>query len=328
MKHTANLKLLNATRVLINSSMVALMGFVAPTYSAEFPDRSVNYIIPFGPGGESDVTARFQEPYFKKLTGQSLSIQYKPGAGGAAGWSQLNKMPNDGYTMMGVNLPHIILQPMDKNVGYQTDDIQTIYWFHYTPDALLVPASSPYMTLADFVQAAKAKPGSMTLGGSGTKSGNELAKARFDKMAGINTVYVPFKGTGASNTALLGSQVNGAWGYTTGQVQLGDQVRCLAVAMKARHPAIPDCPTFTELGYELVGGVYRGLAVPKSTPEAIQAKLVDAIKKINEDPAFIKQMEENGYSLVDVGPDQMKAFMSGLTEQLKQTAPALGITVK
>ena len=229
--------------------------------------------------------------------------------------------------MMGVNLPHIILQPMDKKVGYETDDLQSIYWFHYTPDALLVPASSPFKTLDDFVKAAKAKPGSLTVSGSGTKSGNELAKARFSEMAGIQMVYIPFKGTGASNTALLGKQVDGAWGYTTGKVQLGDQVRCLAVAMKGRHPAIPDCPTFTELGYDLVGGVYRGIAVPKSTPAETQAKLAGIIRSINEDPAFVKKMEENGYSLVDVGPAEMQAFMTGLKDDLKKLAPSLGIKV-
>jgi tripartite-type tricarboxylate transporter receptor subunit TctC len=327
MKHFELNKLFTATKVVAVTSLVAVMGFAAPAHSQAYPDRSINYIIPYGPGGESDVTARFQEPYFKKLTEQTVAIQYKPGAGGAAGWSQLNKMPNDGYTMMGVNLPHIILQPMDKKVGYETDDLQNLYWFHYTPDALLVPASSPFKTLDDFVKAAKAKPASLTVSGSGTKSGNELAKARFSEMAGIQMVYIPFKGTGASNTALLGSQVDGAWGYTTGKVQLGDQVRCLAVAMKGRHPAIPDCPTFTELGYDLVGGVYRGIAVPKSTPAETQAKLAGIIRSINEDPTFVKKMEENGYSLVDVGPAEMQAFMTGMKEDLKKLAPSLGIKV-
>jgi tripartite-type tricarboxylate transporter receptor subunit TctC len=327
MKNLTTKKILSKTKLFAATALVGAIGFMSPAHSAEFPDRSINYIIPYGPGGESDVTARFQEPYFKEFTGQSVAIQYKPGAGGAAGWSQLNNMPNDGYTMMGVNLPHIILQPMDKNVGYKTDDLQNIFWFHYTPDALLVPASSPFKTLDDFVKAAKAKPASLTVSGSGTKSGNELAKARFSEMAGIEMVYIPFKGTGASNVALLGSQVDGSWGYTTGKVQLGDQVRCLAVAMNARHPAIPDCPTFIELGYDLVGGVYRGLAVPKSTPPDIQEKLVSIIKKINSDPAFIKKMEENGYSLVDVGPAEMTAFMTGLKNDLKKLAPSLGIKV-
>ncbi|TEA74298.1 tripartite tricarboxylate transporter substrate binding protein [Allopusillimonas ginsengisoli] len=306
-------------------SFAAALLFVPASAFAEFPEHTINYIIPFGPGGESDVSARLQEPFFKKYSGQSIAIQYKAGAGGAAGWSQLNNMAGDGYTMMGTNLPHIILQPMDKNVGYKTDDLQLIYWFHYTPDALLVPAASKYKTLEEFVNAAKASPGSITVGGTGTKTGNELAKARFDRMADIKTAYIPFKGTGAVNTALLGSQVNASWGYTTVKLQLGDQVRCLAVALEERHPAIPDCPTFKELGYDLIGGVYRGLAVPKSTPEDKQAALADIIRKINADPEFIKKMENSGFTMVDIGPDEMKSFMDKTKAELQAAAQDLGI---
>lgn len=141
-----------------------------------------------------------------------MAIQYKPGAGGAAGWSKLNDMTADGYTVMGTNLPHIVLQPMAKDVGYQTDDVTTVFWFHYTPDALLVPSGSPVKNLKDFIAAAKQAPGATTLSGSGTNSANHLAQQQFDKLAGIKTTYIPFKGTGASNAALLGNQVSGSWG--------------------------------------------------------------------------------------------------------------------
>lgn len=297
---------------------------VAMAAQAEYPDRSINYILPFNPGGESDISARLQEPFFNEFA-KGVAIQYKAGAGGAAGWAQLNSMTPDGYTMMGTNLPHIILQPMAKDVGYKTKDLTNLYWFHYTADALLVNAKSPFKTLDDFIQAAKAKPGSVIVGGTGTQSGNQLAKARFDKMAGIQTAYIPFGGTGAVNTALLGEQVNASWGYTTVSLQLGDQVRCLGVAMEARHPAQPDCPTFKELGYDLVGGVYRGLAVPKATPADIQQKLAALIGKINHDPKFIKSMEDAGFTMVDVGPDKMDQFMADMTRQMDDAAKDLGI---
>ena len=95
--------------------------------AAGYPDKTVNYIIPFGPGGESDITARMQQPFFKTITGQELVIQYKPGGGGAVGWSQLNSSAGDGYTIMGINLPHIVIQPAQKDVGYTTDDIKAFY---------------------------------------------------------------------------------------------------------------------------------------------------------------------------------------------------------
>ena len=312
----------------IRITLTAVAFAATASLAQAFPDKTVNYIIPFGPGGESDISARLQEPVFKKLTGQSLAIQYKPGAGGAAAWAQLNGMTADGYTVMGTNLPHIVLQPLQKDVGYQTDDITTVFWFHYTPDALLVPAGSPIKNLKDFVDAAKKAPGATTLSGSGTNSANHLAQRQFDKMAGIKTSYVPFGGTGASNTALLGNQVAGSWGYTTVQMQLGDQVRCLAVAMEQRHPKLPDCPTFKEQGFNLVGGAYRGVAVPKSTPADIQSKLAADLAKVNADPEFIRKMEEGGFAMLNVGPAQMGAFMTEVKGRYEALAKEMGIVKK
>ena len=309
--------------------LAATLALAAPfALAAGYPEKTVNYIIAFGPGGESDISARLQEPVFKKLTGQSLAIQYKPGAGGAAAWAQLNGMTADGYTVMGTNLPHIVLQPLQKDVGFKTDEISTVYWFHYTPDALIVPADSPLKNLKDFVEAAKKAPGATTLSGSGTNSANHLAQQQFDKMAGIKTTYVPFGGTGPSNAALLGKQVSGSWGYTTVKMQLGDQVRCLGVAMEKRHPAIPDCPTFKEQGFDLVGGAYRGVAVPKSTPADVQAKLAEILAKINAEPDFIKKMEEGGFAMLNVGPAQMGEFMAKVKAQYEALAKEMGITKK
>lgn len=316
------------TMIRFKASLAAVLVGSAVAASAAYPDKTLNYIIPFGPGGESDISARLQEPVFKKITGQGLAIQYKPGAGGAAAWSQLNSMPADGYTVMGTNLPHLILQPLEKAVGYQTDDIDTVFWFHFTPDALLVPADSPIKTLKDYIEAAKKAPGATTVSGSGTNSANHLAKQQFDKMAGIKTTYVPFAGTGPSNTALLGKQVSGSWGYTSVQMQLGAQVRCLAVAMEKRHPKLPDCPTFKEQGFDLVGGAYRGVGVPKSTPAAVQKKLAEDLAKVNQDPEFVKKMEDGGFALINIGPDKMAAFNTEMKQRYEVLAKEMGIVKK
>lgn len=315
----------------MKSSVALLMAactLAAGVATAAYPEKTINYIIAFGPGGESDVSARLQESYFKKYTGQSVAIQYKPGAGGAAAWSQINNAPGDGYTIIGTNLPHIVLQPLQKDVGYKTDELENVYWFHYTPDSIVVPADSPYKTLKDLVADAKKKPGALTFSGSGTNSANHLAQRRFDTIAGIKTTYVPFKGTGASNTALLGKQVAAAWSYTTVNLQLGNQVRCLGVAMEKRHPALPDCPTMKEQGYNLVSGAYRGIAVPKSTPKALQKQISDLIGKINHDPKFVKQMEDKGFAMIDVSLDKMDAFMAERKKEYGAIAKEMGITRK
>lgn len=309
----------------IAAGLIGATAVAAGVAFAAYPEKTVNYIIAFGPGGESDISARLQEPYFKKLTGQTVAIQYKAGAGGAAAWSQINSAPGDGYTIIGTNLPHIVLQPLQKDVGYKTTDLANVYWFHYTPDAIIVTADSPYKTLDDLVAAAKKSPGALTFSGSGTNSANHLAQQRFDKLAGIKTTYVPAKGTGASNTALLGKHVAGAYSYSTVGTQLGAQVRCLAIAMEKRHPALPDCPTFKQKGFNLISGAYRGIAVPNTAPKAMQQAVSDLIGKINRDPAFVKSMEEQGFAMIDVGLADMPAFMAERQKEYEAIARDMGI---
>jgi len=307
---------------------LGLAGIVTAAMTAAamaFPTKSIDYIIPFGPGGESDITARLQQPFFKKMFGEDLVVSYKPGGGGAVGWAELNNLPPDGHTIMGVNLPHIVLQPAQKNVGYTTDDLATVYWFHFTPDAIVVKADSPYKTLADLIADAKANPGKVTFSGSGKGTSNHLAQVRFDKMAGIKTTYVAFAGTGPSNTALLGGQTLAAWGYTTSAAAMGDQARVLAVAMDKRHEKYPDVPTFKELGFDIVSGAYRGIAVPKSTPEDVKRKLSDMIGKINADPEFQKRMLDGGFAMLDVPYEKNAEFMKARSEEFIEAAKEGGI---
>ena len=200
-----------------------------------------------------------QQSFYKEKFGDDLVISYKPGGGGAAGWASLNGLNGDGQTIMGINLPHIVIKPAQKDVGFTTKDIHTFYMFHYTPDAIVVKADSPFQTLQDLIDDAKANPGAVVMSGSGKASANNLAQIKFDKMAGIKTTYVSFKGTGASTVALLGDQVTAQWGYTTVGAKQGKAVRMLAVAMETRHPLFPEVPTFKELGYDMVGGAYLSL---------------------------------------------------------------------
>src|SRR3954471_24802490 len=130
----------------------------------------------FPAGGESDISARHQQAVLKKkgLKIETM-VQYKPGAGGGLMWAQMNSLPADGYNIVGVNLPHIVLQPLEGQVQYKTEDVTPVYWFHYTPDAIVVAEQSPIKTFADLVKMAKSKSGEVTLAGSGTNSANHAA---------------------------------------------------------------------------------------------------------------------------------------------------------
>ena len=288
-----------------------------------FPDRAVNYIIAFNPGGESDISARLQQPYFAEVTGQNLTIQYQAGAGGAQAWSTLNSHPGDGLTIMGTNLPHIILQPLLQDPGYETADLTNIYMFHFTPDALIVRADSEYETVQDVIDAATEAPGALLAGGSATNSANHIANQLFANETGAELTYIPYTGTGATVPALLGGEVEMLWGYTTIAAAQGDEVRMLAVAQEERHPLFPDVPTFRELGIDMVGGAYRGIAVPADTPEEIRQQLSDIIGEINANPEFIAQMEEAGFAMLDVPYDEMGAFMEERTAIYEKIAKQL-----
>ncbi|MBE0533729.1 MAG: tripartite tricarboxylate transporter substrate binding protein [Rhodospirillales bacterium] len=305
-------------------TLAATLGLAVPA-SAEFPDKPVNYILAFKPGGESDVSARFQQPFFKKMFGRELVISYKDGGGGAVAWAQLNGMAGDGYTIMGTNLPHIVLQPAQKDVGYKAEEMVNIHMFHYTPSAIVVKDDSEFKTLKDFIDFAKANPGKITISGTGKGTTSHLVSVTFDKMAGTKTTYVAFSGTAPAATALLGGQVAAQWGYPTVAAQYPG-TRMLAVAMDKRHSSFPDVPTFKELGFDLVDGTYRGIAVPKSTPEAMRKKLGEMFEAINRDPAFIKQMEDAGFAMLNApyGPELDK-FMAKAKKNILDSAKEAGI---
>lgn len=290
-----------------------------------FPDKPIQYTVPFPAGGESDIVARLQQDALRRLTGKEMVILNKGGAGGGLAWGQLNTLPADGYNVVSVNLPHIVLQPLEGQVQYKTEDIKPVYFYTYTPDALIVSADSPYKTLQDLVRAAKEKPDTITIGGTGTNSANHLAAARLNEMTGIKTTYVPFKGSGDLNPMLMGNHISAMMSYTTAAFQLKDKVRVLAIAMPQRHPRLPGVPTFKELGIDWVDGAYRGVAIPKGTPVDVQRKLSDLFAQINREPEFKQKMAAGGFELVDVPLSGVDAFMAERSKGYLVVAKAMGL---
>jgi tripartite-type tricarboxylate transporter receptor subunit TctC len=310
-------------------AMAALTGLALPASAQPCPERNVQYWQAFPPGGESDLSARHQQTVLKKRCGSiDTVIQYKAGAGGALMWSQMNQLPGDGANIVGINLPHIVFQPIEGQVQYKTADITPVYWFHYTPDLLVVPASSPIKNFADFIAAAKKDPGKLSLGGSGLNSANHAAHERLNAAFGIKTIYVPFKGTGDMANAVLGSQIDGAMTYTTFAINNSTRLRALAVAMERRHPLMPDVPTFRELGVNWIDGAYRGIGVPKSTSPEQRRRISDLWAQLNNDPEMKDLAARNGFELVNVGVDQMDAFMRERSAIYTEGAARLGLGKK
>lgn len=292
-------------------------------------DKNVLYWQAFPPGGESDLSARHQQIVLKKkCPAIDTIIQYKAGAGGGLMWSQMNNLPGDGVNVVGVNLPHIVFQPIEGEVQYKTADVTPVYWFHFTPDALVVPENSPYKTFAEFIAAAKKDPGKMNLGGSGLNSANHASHERLNAAFNIKSTYVPYKGTGDMALAVVGSQIDGAVTYTAFAVNNKSKVRALAVAMEKRHPLLPDVPTFRELGVDWVDGAYRGIGMPKSTPLDARRKMSDMWASLNAEPEMKELAAKSGFELVNVGVQQMDAFMAERTKVYVESAKRLGLGKK
>jgi tripartite-type tricarboxylate transporter receptor subunit TctC len=310
---------------------IALAMIVVPALAQGIacPDKSVQYIQAFPPGGESDISARHQQKVLKgKCPAIDTIVQYKAGAGGALLWNQFNQLAADGVTVGGVNLPHIVFQPLEGQVQYKTNDITPVFWFHYTPDALVVPAQSTIKSFKDFIASAKANAGKLSLGGSGQNSANHAAHERMNAAFGVKTIYIPFKGTGDMATAVLGAQVDGAMTYTAFAINNKEKVRALAVAMDKRHPLLPDVPTFRELGVDWVDGAYRGIGMPKTATAEQRKKMSDLWRALNSDAEMKDLAAKSGFELINIGVEQMDAFMAEKTKLYTEAAKRLDFSKK
>ena len=316
---------MNTLRQLCQLSLVGICSLIVSIGAQVLPGKTIQYIIAFPPAGESDLVARYQAELSAQKYNQPMMVINRAGAGGALAWSQLNGYANDGTIVVGVNIPHIILQPLQEGTQFKTDDIQAIYYYHFTPDALMVSADSPYKTYQDLVNAAKKDPGKLNIAGSAPFSANHMATERLNKLAGIKVNYVPFKGTGDLISSLIGMHVDGAMGYLPLAIQQKTKIRTLAIATEKRHPSLPDVPTFKELGLNWVDGGYRGVAVPKSTPKDLQEKLSNYFGTLNADPVIKKKLEDAGFVLVDIPLDKVPAFMKEKTPLAMDDAKNAGM---
>jgi tripartite-type tricarboxylate transporter receptor subunit TctC len=301
--------------------LMALASFVwnepGWSQSQQFPTRQLTYLIPFDPGGQSDVEARRQQPHLSRILGQQVIIDYKVGGGGALGWRELAKSKPDGYLFAGFNIPHTILQPLQQDVGYKTEQLVPVAIFQKTPVGLAVPADSPYKTLKDFIEAAKKDPGKLTVGGSSFFSGPHFATMLFDKLAGIKLSYVPFTGAAPQITALLGGHTDAGMTFSNDLVRFKDKLRILALATDARMSELPDVPTFKELGFDLVEAVDRGVIVPPKTPQDVIKKLEQAFLEISANPEIKAEMIKQGFIPVSMGAAESKAYLDKLTEHYR-----------
>jgi tripartite-type tricarboxylate transporter receptor subunit TctC len=303
-------------------SLVA--GFLMASHEAwsqaekAYPTRQITYMICFDPGGQSDRVARMQQPHLDKAFKQKVIIDYKVGGGGALGWRELTKAKPDGYTVAGFNIPHVILQPLQQEVGYKTEQIVPVVIFQRTPLGLAVLKTSPHKTYKDFIDYAKKNPGKVTIGGSGTFSGYHMAALRLEKLTGAKFTYVPFTGSAPQMTAFLGGHIDAVFGASDDLTIHKDKMRVFAFAMDKRFPEYPDVPTFKEINIDLEEAVDRGVAVPPNTPDYIIKKIEAAYLEVARLPAVQAEMKRQGFIPVAIGHEESVAYTKKMTALYKE----------
>ena len=299
-----------------------------PDGAGRYPSRPIRYLICFEPGGQSDREARRQQPLLEKALAQKVLIDYRVGGGGALCWTELARARADGYLIAGINLPHVVLQPLRQQSGYATEDLVPVAVFQRTPLALVVLESSPYRTLDDFLRAARAEPDRVIVGGSGTFTGPHFMARRLGRLADVRFKYVPFNGSAPMITNLLGGHTQASVAFSDDLVRYAEQIRVLAVADAERFAPAPDAPTFRELGQDIVEVVDRGVAVPRGTPPEVVSALEAAFLDVMRDPAVPAQMKKEGFVPLAMGSAEsarhialLKTRYADALEELAEAPP-------
>jgi tripartite-type tricarboxylate transporter receptor subunit TctC len=263
-----------------------------------YPSKPITMIVPFPPGGVADITGRPLAAMMERTLKQPVVVVNRTGAGGALGMSQVAKSAPDGYTIL-MGLSSISIFPVSDRINgrqpaYEMKDFAPIALVSSDPTVLVVRAESPYRTLKDFVDAAKANPGKINYSSSGVYGTLHVSMEIFANAAGIKLFHVPYQGGGPAVTALLGGQVEAlASGPAAaiGQIK-GGKMRALAAWSDKRLALMPDIPTFKELGYEAEFYIWAGVFAPAATPQPILARLREAVRAAVSDPDFRAAMEK------------------------------------
>ena len=265
----------------------ALARAQAPAWPTE---RPIAIIVPFPPGGGSDVMARAMVPYFERHLGGGARfiVLNRPGAGAEVGYTATAMAAPDGYSIGVIVSPSLQTIPIERQPRYRLEDFAFLGSIVDDPGGFFVAPDSPVRDLRDLAALARAKPDQVSVGTAGIGSDDHLLMIAFARLTRTRLTHVPFQGQAPTVTALLGRHI------TVAAMNIGEslepmrqgQVRAIAQAGAARSDLAPDLPTFREQGFDVTGGVVRGLALPAATPAPIRARLEAALLGTMDDPAW------------------------------------------
>ena len=311
------------------SAAAASLALPALAQAQNFPNRPIKLICPWPASGSSDMVMRALADSATKVLGQQVIVENKPGASGMLGPNELVKAAPDGYTLsqltIGVaRLPHMQKMQFDPLRDFTYIACLTGYTF-----GIVVKADSPFKTVKDLVDYAKANPGKFSYGSTGNGTTPHLAVEEFASKAGIQLTHVPFKGSADGLQALLGGHIN-AHSDATGWAPHVDSgaLRLLATYGSKRTKRWPQVPTLNELGYDTVSDSPFGIAGPKGMDPALVRKLHDAFKKTLEDPAVLATFDKYDQTVIYMGTEEYTKFIRETYAKEKATIERLGLAMK
>ncbi len=310
---------------------LALAGASFATFGQAWPSKPVTLVVPFPPGGSTDMVARTIGPALTKSLGQNFVVENKAGATGTIGAAAVKRAPADGYTFLVTSLGPLVIAPhLMKGLQYDAlKDFDTITVAVQAPNVLVVPASAPWKSLADVIAHLKANPDKMTFASSGNGSSDHLTAELFWLATGTSGIHVPYKGGGPAVSDLLGAQVNASFQNvnTVFQHIQSGKLRPLAVTGAKRSPVLPDVPTLGELGVKNAD-VYSWQAVvgPKGLPADLRSKFHAAVLAALNDPQIRQQFTGMGLEIVANTPEQFAAFQQRESERWHQLIETKKIT--
>ncbi len=284
-------------------------------FAQAWPAKPVTLLVPFPPGGSTDMIARTVGARLQEKLGATFVVDNKGGAGGTLGAAQVKRSAPDGYTILVSSLGPFVIGPhLIKTTGYDAlADFDYITVAVQAPNVLTVPAASPHKTFAELLKFIKANPGKMTFASAGNGTSDHLTAELFWQETGTQAVHVPYKGGAPAMSDLLAGQVDATFmNINTGLPNIkAGKLRPLAITSSKRSPLLPDVPTMEELGFKGVT-VYswQAFAAPKGLPADIKAKLHDGIVAALNDPAVKPRLLELGFEIVGNTPEQFTAFQA------------------